>query len=535
MATKDTSGRVTHEVGASLNHRQIMLSLSGLMVGMFIAAIDQTIVATALPAIVTDLGGLKYLSWVIVGYLLTSTASTPLWGKIGDLYGRRRMFQLAVVIFLIGSLMCGLAPSMLPLIIGRLVQGIGGGGLYALCFGIVGDLVPPRQRGRYIGYFAGMFATAGVIGPLVGGLITDSIGWRWIFTINLPIGIASLAVTAVTLHLPSTRREARLDLVGATVLVAGVICLILASVWGGDTYAWASAQIIGLGAAALVLLALFLVWENQVAEPILPLRLFGNKVVATLFALSFLMGPVFYAASAFIPLFMQGVKGFTATESGLMLAPNAAGMSIAAIITGRLTTRTGKYKHWVVIGTGVLIADVVLLARLDALWSTWHIAVLMVLIGLALGMVLPVLSTASQNAVELSDLGVVTAAVTFFRTLGGTFGIAVFGAVLRARFDGRLSEVARTTTLPEGTTARSLADRPAEIHGLLEPLKGLVQEAMAHAVGAVFLAAIPIAVVVFILALVLEELPLRTSTTLNAGQSDEARAEVAAAAAESLA
>ncbi|MDH4076319.1 MAG: MFS transporter, partial [Acidimicrobiia bacterium] len=212
MATKDTSGRVTHEVGASLNHRQIMLSLSGLMVGMFIAAIDQTIVATALPAIVTDLGGLKYLSWVIVGYLLTSTASTPLWGKIGDLYGRRRMFQLAVVIFLIGSLMCGLAPSMLPLIIGRLVQGIGGGGLYALCFGIVGDLVPPRQRGRYIGYFAGMFATAGVIGPLVGGLITDSIGWRWIFTINLPIGIASLAVTAVTLHLPSTRREARLDL-----------------------------------------------------------------------------------------------------------------------------------------------------------------------------------------------------------------------------------------------------------------------------------------------------------------------------------
>ncbi len=535
MASKDTSGPISHEVGGSITHRQIMLSLSGLMVGMFIAAIDQTIVATALPAMVTDLGGLKYLSWVIVGYLLTSTASTPLWGKIGDLYGRRRMFQTAIVIFLIGSLMCGLAPSMMLLVVGRLVQGIGGGGLYALCFGIVGDLVAPRQRGRYIGYFAGMFATAGVIGPLVGGLITDHIGWRWIFTINLPIGLASLAVTAVTLHLPSTRRDARLDLLGALLLVAGVICLILGSVWGGDQYAWGSTQIIGLGVASAVLLVAFLIWESRVAEPILPLRLFRNKVAAVLLALSFLFGPIFYAAAAFVPLFMQGVKGFSATESGLMLAPNAAGMSIAAIITGRLTTRTGRYKHWVVAGSALLIADMVLMSRLDSRWGTPHMAIMMLAIGVALGMALPVMSTASQNAVELSDLGVVTAAVTFFRTLGGTFGIAVFGAVLRGRFDGKLNEIAATTTLPDGVTAKTLADRPAAIHDLADPLKTLVQEAMAHSVAAVFLAAVPIALVVFVLAVVLEELPLRTSTTLNAGRSDEAKAEAAAAAAEALA
>ena len=511
------------QANATLSHRQIMLSLSGLMVGMFIAAIDQTIVATALPAIVTDLGGIRYLSWIIVGYLLTSTASTPLWGKVGDLFGRRRMFQTAIVVFLVGSLLCGLAPTMPTLVIGRLVQGVGGGGLYALCFGIVGDLVPPRQRGKYISYFAGMFAVAGVSGPLVGGIITDSIGWRWIFTINLPIGLASLLVTALTLHLPPTRREAHLDLLGAVLLVAGVVSLILSSVWGGDEYSWTSPQILGLGASALVLLILFVLWENRVAEPILPMRLFRNRVVAVLLALSFLMGPIFFAAAAFVPLFMQGVAGFSATKSGLMLAPNALGLSVAAIITGRLTTRTGRYKHWLVGGTAVLVLAVVILSQLDAGWNTWSIGLLMVLIGIALGTALPVLSTASQNAVELSDLGVVTAAVTFFRTLGGTVGIAAFGAVLKGRFDHLLEDVARTTALPAGATAKSLADRPADIHTLQQPLQDLVQSALAQSVAAVFLAAIPLAVLVFALSWLLEERPLKESTTLNTAASDQTR------------
>lgn len=514
-----------HRPGQSLSHRQIMLALSGLMVGMFIAAIDQTIVATALPAIVTDLGGIRYLSWIIVGYLLTSTASTPLWGKVGDLFGRRRMFQSAIVVFLVGSLLCGLAPTMLTIVIGRLVQGIGGGGLYALCFGIVGDLVAPRQRGKYIGYFAGMFAVAGVIGPLVGGVITDHVGWRWIFTINVPIGLASLLITSLTLHLPSTRREARLDLLGAPLLVAGVVCLVLASVWGGDQYAWSSGAILGTTAAGVGLLLTFVLWERRAPEPILPLRLFRNPVVVVLLALSFLMGPIYYAAASFVPLFMQGVSGFSATTSGLMLAPNAAGLSVAAIVTGRLTTKTGRYKHWVVIGTGMLIVSLLALSRLDDGWSTWSVAGLMLFLGLSLGTALPVLSTASQNAVEFADLGVVTASVTFFRTLGGTFGIAAFGAVLKGRFDELLEEVALTTPLPPGTTAKSLADHPADIHTLAFPLRHLVQGALAHSVGAVFLAAVPLGALVFGLGWLLEERPLRASTTLNVSDDDAAAGE----------
>ena len=506
----------------TLSHRHIMLSLSGLMIGMFIAAIDQTIVATALPAIVSDLGGIRYLSWIIVGYLLTSTASTPLWGKIGDLFGRRRMFQVAIVVFLFGSLICAAAPTMFTLIVGRLIQGIGGGGLYALCFGIVGDLVAPRQRGKYISYFAGMFAVAGIIGPLVGGILTDHLGWRWIFTINLPIGAISLVVTSLTLHLPSTRREARVDLVGAALLVAGVVCLVLASAWGGDEYAWGSLPILGLIAVGVLLLALFVGWEARVDEPILPLYLFRNPVVAVLLALSFLLGPVFFAAASFIPLFMQGVAGFSATTSGLMLAPNAVGLSLAAIVTGRLTTRTGRYKHWVVLGTGIVGITTIFLAGLDAGWSNWWIGAAMLLIGIGLGMAMPVLSTASQNAVGFSDLGVVTAAVTFFRTLGGTFGIAGLGAVLKSRFDQLLVDAAQTTPLPDGVTAESLADHPDEIRQLGQPLRGLVQGALAHSIAAVFLAMIPLVVIVFALGWLLEERPLRDSTTLNAAAVPDA-------------
>jgi len=515
----------TSPLPGSLTHRQIMMAFSGLMIGMFIAAVDQTIVATAIPAIVSDLSGIAYLSWIVVGYLLTSTASTPLWGKVGDLYGRRRMFQTAIVIFLIGSLMCGLAPTMLFLILGRLVQGVGGGGLYALCFGIVGDLVPPRQRGKYISYFAGMFAVAGVLGPLIGGVITDSIGWRWIFTINIPIGLASLVVTSITLHLPSTRREAKVDILGAVLLVAAVTCLVLATAWGGDEYPWGSVQIIGLSLVAVALMGAFVACEVRAQEPILPLRLFRNHVVAILFGLSFLLGPIFFAMASFIPLFMQGVKGFTATQSGLMLAPNAAGLSLAAIVTGRLTTRNGRYKHWLLVGTAVVIVVLLALSRINAGWGTWHIALTMLAIGIGLGMAMPVLSTASQNAVEFSDLGVVTAAVTFFRTLGGSIGIAALAAVLKGQFDSLLTGVAEKTPLPPGATAKSLADHPDDIHKLLEPLRHLVEVALSHSIAATFLAAVPMGVVAFVLSWFLKELPLRESTTLNAGAGASASAE----------
>ncbi len=530
-----TGEKAESHTGADLvSHRQVMIALSGLMVGLFIAALDQTIVATAIPAIVTDLGGIRYLSWIVVGYLLTSTASTPLWGKVGDLYGRRRMFQVAIVVFIAGSLICGAAPTMATLIAGRLVQGIGGGGLYALCFGIVGDLVPPRQRGKYISYFAGMFAFAGVIGPLVGGVFTDHLTWRWIFTVNLPIGVASLVVTSLTLKLPTVRRVAKVDVVGAALLVVGVVSAILASVWGGDEYAWGSVQIVGLFAGALAMLLGFVAWEAKAQEPILPLHLFRNRVVALLLATGFLVGPVFYAIAAFIPLMLQAVKGFTATESGLMLAPHAVGLSVTAVITGRLTTRTGRYKHWVIVGAVLIVAGLVVLSRLDANWRIPAIVVVLFGVGMGLGSLMPVLSAASQNAVELKDLGVVTAAVTFFRTLGGTFGIAAFGAVLRARFDTLLNDIVVADQLPAGTTARSLADRPADIATLAEPLRGLVQEALTRSIAAVFFVAVPFGLAVLLLGTLLEELPLRDTTAhsaaaSDAASSDAAKGEVAAA------
>ena len=507
--------------GRMLTHRRIMLALSGLMIGNFIAALDQTIVATALPAIVTDLGGLSYFSWVIVGYLLTSTASTPLWGKVGDLFGRRNMFQLATVVFLLGSLLCGLAPTMLVLVGGRLVQGIGGGGLQGLCFAIVGDLVPPRQRGKYIGYFAGIFAVAGISGPLIGGIITDTIGWRWIFTINVPFGVASLVVVAMTLHLPSTRRSARLDLVGASLLVIGVACVVLCSVWGGGEYAWSSKQIVALGTAAALLLTAFIIWETRAAEPVLPLRLFRNRLVRLLLAIAFLTGPLFFASPTFIPLFMQGVDGLSATTSGLMLAPHAIGVSVAAIVTGRLTTRTGRYKHWLVGGAALLLLDMAALSQIEAGWSYWLIGALMLLTGVGLGAALPVLSTASQNAVDLADLGVVSSSGAFFRSLGGTFGVAAFGAVLKSRFDAYLVDIASTTQLPAGATARGLADHPEQIRDLPQPLQDLVQRALASSVGAVFLAAVPLSVVILGLSLLVRERPLRETTTYTATPGDD--------------
>jgi MFS family permease len=357
-----------------------------------------------------------------------------------------------------------------------------------------------------------MFAVAGVIGPLVGGVLTDSLGWRWIFTVNLPIGGASLVITSVALKLPDIRREAKVDVQGALLLVAGVVCLVLITVWGGDRYAWSSYQVVGLAVGGLLLLALFVAWEARAPEPILPLRLLRNRVLTTILGLAFVLGPVYYVAGSFIPLFLQGVHGFSATRSGLMLAPNAAGLSIAAIVTGRLTTRTGRYKHWVIIGAAVLTADLVVLSRMNASWNVWWLGVLMVMVGLGLGCAMPVLNTAGQNAVEAHDLGVATSSVTFFRSLGGSFGVAVLGAVLKGRLDHLLVGLAPRAPLPQGLTAKGLADHPSDIGGLAQPLRGLVQGALAHSVAAVFLAALPLALVAVVLGWRLEERALRETT-----------------------
>ncbi|MPY95949.1 MAG: DHA2 family efflux MFS transporter permease subunit [Acidimicrobiia bacterium] len=491
-----------------------MTVLGGLMVGLFIAAIDQTIVATALPEIVSDLGGLDQLSWVIVAYLLTSTASTPLWGKCGDLFGRRQAYQASILVFLAGSLACGFAPSMTGLVFARALQGIGGGGLFALSFAIVGDIIPPRQRGRYMGYFTAVFASAGVIGPLAGGFITDHVGWRWIFTVNLPIGAVALVVTSVALRLPFPRRQARLDLLGAGALVAAVTTLTLVTVWGGDQYGWASTPIVGLSVASVVLFVAFFFWEARVEEPIVPLRLFRNPVTAVTLLLSFLLGPVMYGVSSFLPLYLQGTQGVSATNSGLLLSPNMLGLTVMSIITGRMTTRTGRYKHWVVLGTLLLALDVLLLTRLTADTGILLVGALMVVLGMGLGACMPTLSVSIQNAVPIADLGVATSTLTFCRTLGGSIGVAAMGAVLKLQVEGRLGEVAAANPLPPGVDASTLANRPTDVQALPDPLRGLVEGALAHGVATAFLAVAPVVIACAVIAWWFPELPLRDSSAL---------------------
>jgi EmrB/QacA subfamily drug resistance transporter len=514
----------TNGAPASLSHRQILTVIGGLMVGLFIAALDQTIVSTALPRVVSDLGGFDKLSWVIVAYLLTSTAATPLWGKVGDLYGRRGVFQASIVVFVVGSLACGLSPDMNVLILSRGLQGIGGGGLFALSFAIVGDIISPRQRGRYMGYFTAVFASAGVIGPLVGGFITDHFGWRWIFTINVPIGIVALVVTSMALRLPFPRRKARVDVAGGVLVVAGVTCLVLVTVWGGDRYPWASRQILLLAAAGVALFALFVLWESRVEEPIVPLRLFGNPVARMTFLLSFLLGPMMYSTSAYLPLFLQGVGSYSATTSGLLLAPNMAGLTVTSIVTGRITARTGRYKLWVVLGSAFMTADMLLLSRLGVSTSSLFVMALMVLVGAAMGLAMPVLSTATQNAVELRDLGVATSTLTFCRTRGASFGVAAHRAGLNTNLDAPHDVIGRTMTLPEGITARNLANKPSSIHELAQPVRGLVQAALAHGVTSAFLAAVPLAAVATLLSLRLRELPLRDFATVTTTEREEADA-----------
>ena len=495
----------------ALSHRQILTIFAGLMLGLFLAALDQTIVSAALPKIVEELGDVHQLTWVVVAYLLTSTASTPLWGKLGDLFGRRIIFQIAIASFIVGSALCGVAQSMFQLVLFRAIQGIGGGGLFAVGFAIVADVVSPRERGRYIGYFTAVFASAGVIGPLAGGLLTDHLNWRWIFTINLPLGLLALVVTSRVLKLPFARRAAKLDLGGAALLVTSVTSLVLVTVWGGNRFDWGSLPILALLAGGLGLAAIFVWWESKASEPIVPLRLFRNPVPAVAFPLSFLTGSIMFSSLSFLPLFLQGVNGVSATNSGLLISPQMLGMSTMSIFIGRAVSRTGRYKSFIVAGTGVFVVVMGLLSRLDGQTSNFYVGAVMVLVGCAIGMSMPILSTATQNAVEIRDIGTATSALTFFRSLGGSFGVAAYGAIFGARLSDGLNGIAAQTPLPKGVTADNLANGPDLIRALPEPLRGLVRDSLASAVSGVFLIAALVALVAFALSWLLKEIPLRSS------------------------
>lgn len=488
-----------------MERREILLVMGALMTGLFLAALDQTIVSTALPTIVGELGGLDHLSWVVTAYLLTSTASVPLFGKISDLYGRKLVFQAAIGLFLLGSVLCGAAQDMFQLIVFRGIQGVGGGGLMAMTFVIMGDIISPRERGRYAGYFTGVFAMSSVIGPLVGGFFVDQISWRWVFYVNLPIG--GLAMVAAQRYLRVDRPHERraVDLLGAALLVSGVTCLLLVSVWGGQEHPWTSPTIVGLGVAGFTLMSLFLFQERRAAEPLVPLRLFGIPVVRTTTILSALMGTAMFGGTVFMPLFLQVVTGASATTSGLLLLPMMAGVLAGSTISGRVVSHTGRYKAWPIFGTGIATTGLFVLSLMDADSGRLHQGLGMLLLGAGMGCVMPILTLAVQNAAEPRDLGSATSLVNFTRSLGGAFGVAVFGAILSARMSSNLG----------GRVESSLLNSPEQIRALPDPvLVARITDAIADAVTHVFLVATPILALSFVVAWFLKELPLRETVGL---------------------
>jgi EmrB/QacA subfamily drug resistance transporter len=502
-----------------LTHRQILVVLGGLMAGMFLAALDMSIVGTALPRIVSDLGGLEHLSWVVTAYLLTSTASTPLWGKISDLYGRRPMFQAAIVVFLIGSVVAGAAGSMSVLIAGRAVQGLGAGGLMALALATIGDIIPPRERGRYQGYFGVVFGTSSVAGPLLGGWFTDGPGWQWIFWINIPIGVAALVVTSVALKAPTVRREHSIDYLGAAFIVASVTSILLYTAWAGTQFGWTDPFSLALLIGGILLAGVFVFVETRAQEPIVPLRLFRNRVYTPTVIFTAIMGLAMFGGIIYLPVYLQVVQGFTPTQSGLALLPMVVGIFSTSISSGQIMTRTGRYKVFPIIGAAVTAAAMILMSTLDAATPFWLIAIYFFAFGAGLGFTMQIVVTAVQNAVDQRDMGTATSSVTFFRSMGAAFGTALFGAVLTSRL-GHYLAAAAGGRLPPGADESKIANNVQAIQVLPGDVKAVVIDAWVRALHDVFLTAVPILVVGFVVAFFIPEIPLRTASDSRSGESE---------------
>jgi len=498
------------QTGSDAEHRRIMVILGALMLGMALAALDQTIVATALPTIAGDLHGLNHLSWVVTAYLLATCISTPLWGKLGDQYGRKSLFQLAIVIFLAGSMLSGLSQTMAELIGFRAIQGVGAGGLMVGAQAIMGDVVPARQRGRYLGYFGVVFGVTNVAGPLLGGWFTEHLTWRWIFYINVPLGILALFVVATALHIPMSRVRHKIDWAGTALLSVGVTCIILLTSWAGSEYAWGSSTIRTLGLIALVTLAIFCWVETKASEPIIPLWLFKNRTFTATSAVGFVIGFSMFGAIIYLPLYLQIVHGASPTLSGLELLPMIGGMLLTFIVSGRLVTRTGRYKVFPIVGTGVLALGLLTLTRLGPHTPYGEVSVFMFITGLGIGLVMQVLVVAVQNAVPHSELGVATATSTFFRTIGGAFGVAVLGAVFANRLISQLKLHATAAEL-KLVSGSNLTANPAQIAHLPQAQRTFVISAFSHSVETAFLVAVPVVIVGFVLSWLIKEIPLRTT------------------------
>jgi EmrB/QacA subfamily drug resistance transporter len=516
----------------------IRVILAGLMIAMMLAMLDNMIVSTALPRIVGEFGGLDHFTWVVTAYILGTTVSTPIWGKLGDLYGRKSVFLTSVVIFLVGSALCGMAGSamlggpgdgMIELIGFRAVQGLGAGGLMVGVMAIIGDLVPPRERGRYQGMMAGIMAIAMVLGPLVGGFITDNLSWRWAFYVNLPLGGVALILLATRMHLPKYRTEHRIDWIGAALLSVGITSVVLITTWGGNQFAWASAQIIGLAVLAVASVVAFALVERRAPEPILPLRLFANRNFALVSAIGFLLGFAMFGAMNFLTLFQQFVQGASATNSGLLLLPLMFGMLVVSIVAGRLITRTGRYRIFPILGGIAMTAGMVLLATLRVDTTKSQLAIFMVVLGVGMGFLMQTSMLIAQNSVDIKDMGAGSGAATFFRSIGGSFGISMFGAIFINRLTSALSDRFGARAAEQLTAGGGGGGLDPRAMASVSPQVRLgAMTSLADSIAGVFMWAIPFAAAVAVLAWFIKEIPLRGHDTPT-GESGEEQAEEALA------
>ena len=510
-----------------LSHRQILVVMSGLMTGMFLAALDQSIVGTALPRITSELGGLDKLSWVVTAYMLTATASTPLWGKISDLYGRRLLFQIAIGTFVLGSLLSGFSHNIIQLISFRAVQGLGGGGLMSLALAVIGDVIPPRERGRYQGYFAAVFGTSSVIGPVLGGFFADGPGWQWIFFMNVPIGIVALVITSAALKMPHVRRNHSIDYLGAAVVVGSVSSILLYTAWAGPDHGWTSSQSLALLALGVVLAFLFVAVERRASEPILPMRLFSNSIFTVSNIFGALIGMAMFGAIIFIPVYLQVVDGMSPTRSGLAMLPMVVGIFSTSITAGQLMTRTGRYKAFPIIGASVVIVALVMLSQLTASSPYWFAGLSMYVMGAGLGFTMQVLVTVVQNSVDRSDIGVATSSVTFFRQMGGSFGTALFGAILSSRLAVHIADALHNA--PGGAAANAghvgdVTNNVQAIKGLPGPIHDLVTGAFSQSLHDTFLSAVPLVAIALVVAFFLKEKPLASRDAVPAPEPESVTA-----------